>query len=110
MVFIPAGLPETDPSVHKPRTILLDFREWNDVASSDSTETTITRDTLGEIIMKQNVGGIDRILRLVVGVALLTWGYLDQNWWGAVGIIPLFTGTTSWCLLYQPFGLSTKKG
>ena len=59
--------------------------------------------------MKQNVGGIDRILRLVVGIALIAWGVMEQNWWGAVGIIPLFTGLVSWCPLYAPFGLSTKK-
>ncbi len=59
--------------------------------------------------MKQNIGGIDRILRLVVGVALLAWGYMNQNWWGAVGIIPLFTGAIGWCPLYLPLGLNTKK-
>jgi hypothetical protein len=59
--------------------------------------------------MKQNIGGIDRILRLAVGVALLAWGYMNQTWWGAVGIIPLFTGATGWCPIYLPFGLSTKK-
>ncbi|RMG34967.1 MAG: DUF2892 domain-containing protein [Gammaproteobacteria bacterium] len=59
--------------------------------------------------MKQNVGGIDRALRLIVGVALIAWGYLNQNWWGAIGIIPLFTAAVGWCPLYLPFGLSTKK-
>ena len=32
--------------------------------------------------MKQNVGGIDRILRLVVGIALIAWGVVTKNWWG----------------------------
>lgn len=59
--------------------------------------------------MKQNVGGIDRILRLVVGLALIGWGVMTNNWWGAVGVIPLFTALVSWCPLYLPFGLSTKK-
>jgi len=59
--------------------------------------------------MKQNIGGIDRVLRLVAGVALLAWGYMNQSWWGAVGIIPLFTGAIGWCPLYLPLGLSTKK-
>ena len=59
--------------------------------------------------MKQNVGGIDRILRLVVGLALIGWGVMTHNWWGAVGIIPLFTALVSWCPVYLPFGLSTKK-
>ena len=59
--------------------------------------------------MKQNVGGIDRILRLIVGIALIAWGVMTNNWWGAVGIIPLFTAVVSWCPLYLPFGLSSKK-
>ncbi len=59
--------------------------------------------------MKQNVGGIDRILRIVIGIALIAWGYTAQNWWGAIGIIPLFTGLVGWCPLYLPFNLSTKK-
>ena len=59
--------------------------------------------------MKRNMGGIDRILRLVVGVALLAWGYMNQNWWGALGLIPLLTGAMGWCPLYLPLGLSTKK-
>ncbi len=59
--------------------------------------------------MKQNVGGIDRILRLVVGIALIAWGVVTQNWWGAVGIIPLFTAVVSWCPFYPLLGISTKK-
>ena len=59
--------------------------------------------------MKQNVGGIDRILRLVVGIALIAWGVMTNNWWGAIGIIPLFTALVSWCPLYLPFGISSKK-
>lgn len=59
--------------------------------------------------MKQNVGGIDRIVRLIIGVALIAWGYLNQNWWGAIGVIPLFTAAIGWCPLYLPFGLSTRK-
>lgn len=59
--------------------------------------------------MKQNMGGIDRIVRLIIGVALIAWGYINQNWWGAIGIIPLFTAAIGWCPLYLPFGLSTKK-
>lgn len=50
-----------------------------------------------EIIMKQNVGGIDRILRLVVGLGLIAWGVVAQNWWGAIGIVPLFTAAIGWC-------------
>lgn len=60
--------------------------------------------------MKQNMGGIDRIVRLIIGIALIAWGVMTHNWWGAVGIIPLFTAATGWCPLYIPFGMSSKKG
>lgn len=59
--------------------------------------------------MKHNVGGIDRILRIIVGLALIGWGVYAQNWWGAIGIIPLFTGAIGWCPAYLPFGLSSNK-
>lgn len=59
--------------------------------------------------MKQNVGGIDRILRIVAGLALIGWGVYAQNWWGAVGAIPLFTALIGWCPAYLPFGLSSCK-
>lgn len=59
--------------------------------------------------MKQNVGGIDRILRALAGLAIVAWGVYAQNWWGAVGIVPLFTAAIGWCPAYLPFGLSSCK-
>ncbi|WP_456404643.1 YgaP family membrane protein [Thiolapillus sp.] len=59
--------------------------------------------------MKANVGGIDKILRIVVGLAVIGWGVYAQNWWGALGAIPLFTALMNWCPAYTLFGLSTKK-
>lgn len=59
--------------------------------------------------MKTNVGKIDRIFRMVLGISLLTWGYMSQNWLGAIGLIPLFTGFFRWCPAYLPFGISTCK-
>ena len=62
--------------------------------------------------MKQNVGGIDRILRILVGIALLVWGFVlspTPVMWTLVGIVPLFTGLVGWCPVYLPLGLSTKK-
>ena len=63
--------------------------------------------------MAKNVGGIDRIVRLVVGVALLAWGFApalsggEINWLGAIGIVPLFTALINWCPLYPLLGIST---
>ena len=57
--------------------------------------------------MKCNVGGIDRGLRIVAGLAILGWGFYAQNWWGAIGAVPLLTGLIGWCPAYLPFGGST---
>ncbi|MBD3644467.1 MAG: DUF2892 domain-containing protein [Alcanivorax sp.] len=59
--------------------------------------------------MKTNVGNADRTLRLVAGVTIIALGVVFQSWWGAIGLIPLFTGTTRWCPVYLPFGISTCK-
>ncbi|WP_456372594.1 YgaP family membrane protein [Thiolapillus sp.] len=59
--------------------------------------------------MKQNVGGIDKILRVIVGLAVIGWGVYAQNWWGALGAIPLFTGLMGWCPFYPLLKVSTKK-
>lgn len=58
--------------------------------------------------MKVNVGGIDRALRLIVGLGLIGWGFYTRNWWGAIGIIPLMTGLTRRCPAYAPFGIRTR--
>lgn len=62
-------------------------------------------------MFKTNVGGIDRILRVVVGIALLAAFFLypDASWryWTLIGIIPLATGLLSTCPLYSILGLST---
>ncbi len=57
--------------------------------------------------MKQNVGGIDRILRIVLGLALLGAGLVFKSWWGLIGLSPLFTGVFGWCPAYIPFGINT---
>jgi hypothetical protein len=59
--------------------------------------------------MNQNVGGVDRILRVVAGLALIGWGAATQNWLGAIGIVPLATALIGWCPVYLPFGISTTR-
>ena len=62
-------------------------------------------------MFKTNVGGIDRALRIIVGIALLAlfFIYPDASWryWTLIGIIPLATGLLSTCPLYSILGLST---
>jgi len=58
--------------------------------------------------MKQNVGGIDRILRILVGVALMTLAATGTvGWWGWIGALPLATGLLGWCPPYALFGWNT---
>ncbi|MCB9101523.1 MAG: DUF2892 domain-containing protein [Anaerolineales bacterium] len=57
--------------------------------------------------MKCNVGSIDRVIRVLLGLVIIALGFYFNSWFGAIGIIPLFTAAVGWCPLYMPFGLST---
>jgi DUF2892 family protein len=58
--------------------------------------------------MKANVGGIDRVLRIVAGLALIAWALLFHGpVWAWIGVVLLATGLIGWCPAYAPFGLST---
>lgn len=59
--------------------------------------------------MKKNVGSADKIIRVVLGIGVIAVGAYYQSWWGAVGILPLFTASIGWCPAYLPFGMSTCK-
>jgi hypothetical protein len=62
-------------------------------------------------MFKANVGMLDRIIRIVVGVVVLALFFLypDASWryWTLLGLIPLVTGLAGTCLLYSVFGMST---
>lgn len=57
--------------------------------------------------MIPNVGGLDRLLRLLVGVTLLGCGIAFNTWWGLIGIVPLTTGLFRFCPAYLPFRFTT---
>ena len=58
--------------------------------------------------MKLNVGGMDRILRIVVGLVLIALAATGTvGWWGWLGIIPLLTGVVRFCPLYPLVGINT---
>lgn len=59
--------------------------------------------------MKPNVGSVDKIIRVIVGLAVIAAGIYLKSWWGALGIVPLLTAGISWCPAYLPFGISTCK-
>jgi hypothetical protein len=63
---------------------------------------------LKEFFMTQNVGGIDRILRIVVGLVLIGLAATGTvGWWGWLGIVLLATGALGWCPPYAIFGFNT---
>lgn len=61
--------------------------------------------------MSKNVGGIDRILRIAVGILLLFGFFMlpdaGYRWFLLIGIVPLFTGLFQTCPLYSIFGMNT---
>ncbi len=63
--------------------------------------------------MAKNVGGVDKVLRIVIGLALIAWaiplGFANTgwNWVGWIGVIPLLTAVFGVCPLYSLVGLNT---
>jgi hypothetical protein len=59
----------------------------------------------------KNVGGIDRVIRIVVGLALIAGFFLNSgatySWLYLIGIVPLLTGVFSTCALYSLIGVNT---
>ncbi len=58
--------------------------------------------------MTVNIGPIDRILRIVIGLGLLSLVFLGpKTYWGLVGLIPLLTAFAGFCPAYRLLGFST---
>ena len=58
--------------------------------------------------MKINVGQMDRILRITVGVVLVALALFGKiGWWGWLGLVPLATGVFRFCPLYPLLGMNT---
>jgi hypothetical protein len=63
-----------------------------------------------ENIFPKNEHMVDRAIRVVVGIALLSLVFVGpQTLWGLVGLVPLLTGVVGSCPLYRIFGISTCK-
>lgn len=59
--------------------------------------------------MSNNLGGIDRALRIIIGLALIVAAVTGTlGVWAYIGVIPLATGLVGWCGLYKVFGFNTK--
>ncbi len=60
--------------------------------------------------MNVNVGSLDRLIRVIIGLALLfLLFFIEGNlkWLGLIGLVPLFTAAVKWCPLYTLFGIRT---
>ena len=57
--------------------------------------------------MNPNVGSLDRVVRIILGLVILGAGYYYQSWWGLIGLVPMITALVRFCPAYLPFGLST---
>lgn len=63
--------------------------------------------------MKPNVGNVDRAIRIVAGIALLSLLFLldgPVRWLGLIGLVPLLTASVRYCPLYSVLGLSSCRG
>jgi len=60
--------------------------------------------------MFKNVGGMDRAVRIVAGLGILSLAFIGpRTAWGYIGLVPLVTGLIGWCPAYMPFGVKTCK-
>ncbi|ORU92280.1 MAG: hypothetical protein A6F70_02460 [Cycloclasticus sp. symbiont of Bathymodiolus heckerae] len=59
--------------------------------------------------MQANVGGLDKTTRIIVGLIVVLWGILMQNYWGAIGLVFIGTAVINWCPAYVPFGINSAK-
>ena len=58
--------------------------------------------------MTANVGTIDRVLRVVVGLALISLVFVGpKTMWGLIGLVPLATAAVRFCPAYRLFGIRT---
>lgn len=57
--------------------------------------------------MSNNIGTIDRIIRIIVGSIIIIIGAMNNSLFGAIGLIPLLTAAIGWCPLYCPLKINT---
>jgi Protein of unknown function (DUF2892) len=57
--------------------------------------------------MKTNVGNLDRIIRIVLGLAVIGLGVYFQSWWGGLGLIFVVTGLVRFCPIWMACRINT---
>jgi hypothetical protein len=58
-------------------------------------------------MFRLNEGNTDRIIRVILGIAIAVAGLYFQSWLGLLAIVPLATAAIGWCPLYTLFGINT---
>jgi len=61
--------------------------------------------------MKQNVGNVDQMIRVIIGIVLLSLLFFidgGARWFGLIGLVPLLTAVIKFCPLYVVLGINTK--
>lgn len=56
--------------------------------------------------MKNNVVGIDKLIRIMLGMVIIGAGFYIRSWWGLLGLLPIFSALGSLCRMYSMLGLS----
>lgn len=59
--------------------------------------------------MKKNMGITDRRIRFILGLLIGAAGIYFKSWWGLLGLVFVLTALITWCPLYVPFRISTRK-
>lgn len=57
--------------------------------------------------MKCNVGKVDRVIRIILGIFIITLGVYFKSWFGLIGIIPILTAVVKFCPIYLIARIST---
>ena len=61
--------------------------------------------------MKQNVGTLDRVLRVMLGLGLATQAFIGlATPWAWFAVLPVFTGSLGYCVVYRLLGIDTCDG
>ncbi len=59
--------------------------------------------------MQPNMGTVDRVIRIIIGIAILALGVIFRSWWGLLGLLPLLIASINFCPLYAAIGVKTNK-
>ncbi|MBI5267936.1 MAG: DUF2892 domain-containing protein [candidate division Zixibacteria bacterium] len=57
--------------------------------------------------MKPNIGQTDRIVRIIIGIAIIVAGITLHTWWGLVGLLPIGSALVRFCGLYPVLKIDT---